>query len=67
MQESSKMFGVRAAGQRRMALRAGKEAVVVAQVQSLSSEAGTWVEELKAVKCRCCWQGVWSGLRQRQS
>lgn len=30
----------------------GKEVVVVAQVQSSSREVGTWMEELKYLKCK---------------
>lgn len=36
-----------------MDLEVGKEVVVVAQVQSLGSKVGTWMEELKRVKHRC--------------
>lgn len=35
------------------AVQVGKEVVVIAQVQSSSSEVGTWMEELKYLKCGC--------------
>jgi len=40
-------------GRKLTAVEAGKEVVLVAQVQSSSSEVGTWMEELKCLKCRC--------------
>lgn len=35
------------------AAEVGKQVVVIDQVQSLSSEVGTWMEEFTYFKCRC--------------
>lgn len=40
-------------GRKLTAAEVGKEVVVAAQMQGLSSEVGTWMEELKYLKCRC--------------
>lgn len=40
-------------GRKPATVEVGKEVVVVAQVQSLGSEVGTWMEDLKRVKLRC--------------